>query len=153
MNYSKTKTGKFGRAAVRGGAVAAIVLIVGISAFALASCLSAPETGGGKEPTSPAYTGDGGKGRSIAILAPTGTGLAENQNYLPTLVQGEFVSNFSGYSAISVLDRVSLDEQYAELLSGYYDDDAKAGQDLGHLPPTEYIMSGSITKTATGYAL
>jgi hypothetical protein len=90
---------------------------------------------------------------SIAILAPKGTGIAENQNYLPTLVQGELVSNFSGYSAISVLDRVSLDEQYAELLSGYYDDDAKAGQDLGHLPPTEYIMSGSITKTAAGYAL
>jgi hypothetical protein len=90
---------------------------------------------------------------SLAILAPKGTGLAENQNYLPALVQGEFVSNFSGYSAISVLDRESLDEQYAELLSGYYDDDAEAGNDLGHLTPTEYIMSGSITKTATGYAL
>jgi hypothetical protein len=90
---------------------------------------------------------------SIAILAPKGTGLAENQNYLPTLVQGEFVSNFSGYSAISVLDRVSLDEQYAELNSGYYDDAAEAGNDLGHLPPTDYIMSGSITKTATGYGL
>jgi hypothetical protein len=99
------------------------------------------------------FTGDGGKGMSIAILAPKGTGIAENQNYLPTLVQGELVSNFSGFSAISVLDRVSLDDQYAELLSGYYDDDAKAGHDLGHLAPTEYIMGGDITKTAAGYAL
>jgi hypothetical protein len=51
------------------------------------------------------------------------------------------------------LDRENLDEQYGELLSGYYDDDMEAGLDLGHLPPTEYIMGGKITKTATGYAL
>jgi hypothetical protein len=90
---------------------------------------------------------------SIAILAPRAAGLTEDQAYLPALVQGEFVSNFSDYSAMSVLDRQRLDEQYAELLSGYYDDDAKAGLDLGHLAPTEYIMGGSITKTASGYAL
>jgi len=99
------------------------------------------------------FTGNGGKGMSIAILAPKATGLAENQGYLPTLVQGEFVSNFSGFSAISVLDRQRLDDQYAELLSGYYDDNAKEGLDLGHLTPTTHIMGGSITKTATGYAL
>jgi hypothetical protein len=102
---------------------------------------------------SPFYTGNGGKGISIAILAPKVTGLTENQDYIPALVQGEFVSNFSGYSAISVLDRENLDEQYKELLSGYYDDNAEAGTDLGHLPPTEYIMGGKITKTAAGYAL
>jgi TolB-like protein len=93
------------------------------------------------------------KRMSIAILAPKATGLAENQNYLPALVQGEFVSNFSGYSAISVLDRERLDEQYAELLSGYYSDDDEAAFDLGHLRATDYIQTGSITKTATGYAL
>jgi len=64
------------------------------------------------------FTGNGGKGTSIAILAPKATGLAENQSYLPALVQGEFVSNFSGFSAISVLDRERLDDQYTELLSG-----------------------------------
>jgi hypothetical protein len=90
---------------------------------------------------------------SLAILVPKAAGLADNQNYLPALVQGELVSNFSGYSAIAVLDRERLDEQYAELLSGYYDDNANAGQDLGHLTPTDYIMGGNITKTATGYAL
>jgi len=97
------------------------------------------------------WTGDGGKGMSIAILAPKATGLAENQSYLPALVQGEFVSNFSGFSAISILDRQRLDEVYAEQLSGYYNDDA--GLDLGHLKETDYIQTGSITKTATGYAL
>jgi hypothetical protein len=66
------------------------------------------------------------------------------------LVQGEFVSNFSGYSAISVLDRVNLDAQYIELGSAYYSDDE---WDLGHLPPTDYYMFGSITGTAAGCVL
>jgi hypothetical protein len=106
------------------------------------------------ETTKPVYfTGTGGEGISLAILPPNGRGLAENQGYLPALVQGEFVSNFTGYSAISILDRVRLDDQYTELLSGYYEEDAEAGMDLGHLVPTDYIMGGSITKTATGYAL
>jgi hypothetical protein len=104
-------------------------------------------------PRNPYFDGDGGKGMSLAILAPQGKGLVADQDYLPTVVQGEFVSNFSGYSAISVLDREQLDKQYAELLSGYYENDAEAGMDLGRLTPTEYIMGGSITKTASGYAL
>jgi hypothetical protein len=104
-------------------------------------------------PASPFFSGDGGKGMSIAILAPQAKGIAGTPDYLPALVQGEFVSNFSGYSAISVLDRQRLDDQYKELLSGYYDDNAQAGVDLGHLSPTTHIMGGSITRTATGYAL
>jgi len=63
------------------------------------------------------------------------------------------VSNFSGYSAISVLDREKLDSVYDELFSGYYDENAEASWDLGRFAPTEYIMGGSITKTASGYAL
>jgi len=99
------------------------------------------------------WTGAGGKGMSLAILAPKATRLADNQEYLPALVQGEFVSNFSGFSAIEILDRERLDEQYSELLSGYYDDNAQAGLDLGKLTPTTHIMGGSITRTETGYAL
>ncbi|MCL1836003.1 MAG: leucine-rich repeat protein [Treponema sp.] len=99
------------------------------------------------------FTGDGGKGISLAILAPKANGLEKNQSYLPALVQGEFVSNFSSFSNISVLDRERLDTQYAELLSGYYDDNAEEGLDLGHLIPTTHLMIGNITRTATGYAL
>jgi hypothetical protein len=101
----------------------------------------------------PLFTGEGGKGLSLAILAPKANGLADTQKYLPALVQGEFVTNFTGYSAISVLDREHLEDQYVEILSGFYDEDAEAGKDLGHLVPTAYIMGGDITKTATGYAL
>jgi hypothetical protein len=99
------------------------------------------------------WTGNGGKGMSLAILAPRATGLAENQGYLPALVQGEFVSNFSGYSAISVMDRENLQKVYDELLSEYYSENDAAGLDLGHLTATDYLMTGNITKTATGYAL
>jgi formylglycine-generating enzyme required for sulfatase activity len=101
----------------------------------------------------PRYTGDGGKGTSLAILAPQAAGLAKGQDYLPALVQGELVSVFSGYSAIAVLDRAHLDEQYKELESRFYDDNAAAGGDLGRLSPTDYILGGTITRTATGYAL
>jgi TolB-like protein len=97
------------------------------------------------------FTGDGGRGKSIAILSPRASGLSEEQQYIPELVQGELVSNFSTYSAIKVLDRVSLDKQYAELLSGYYSEDA--GMDLGHLVPTDYLMVGTITRTSSGFAL
>ncbi|MDR1098973.1 MAG: hypothetical protein LBL28_00680, partial [Treponema sp.] len=107
----------------------------------------------GASPANPFYTGDGGKGKSIAILPLKDTGLTAEQNYLPALVQGEFVSNFKGYSAIDVLDRAQLDNQYAELLSGYYEEDAAAGMDLGHLTPTDYILGGTIIKTATGYTM
>jgi hypothetical protein len=125
-----------------------------VSSEATTPVESAYFTGEATAPVESAYfTGDGGKGISLAILAPKAQGLAGAQNYIPALVQGEFVSNFTGYSAISVLDREHLDEQYAEILSGYYDDNAEANNDLGRLVPTEYILGGSIIKTASGYAL
>ncbi|MFP3042963.1 leucine-rich repeat domain-containing protein [Treponema primitia] len=123
-------------------------------ALVLGSCVSSESV---QEPVvpekTPLFTGDGGKGISLAILAPDSRGLTEEQDYIPALVQGEFVSNFASYSAISVLDRQRLDAQYAEIFSGYYDDDSKAGADLGHLIPTELIMGGVITKTVDGYVL
>jgi hypothetical protein len=70
------------------------------------------------------------------------------------MVQSELVSNFTSYSTMSVLNFGELGELYNKLLgSGYYDDDAEALQDLGHLIPTEYVMSGSITKRSTSYVL
>jgi hypothetical protein len=60
------------------------------------------------------YTGSGGKGISLAILAPKTTGLTKDQEYIPVLVQGEFVTNFSGYSALSVMDRENLEKAYNE---------------------------------------
>jgi len=92
---------------------------------------------------------------SITILAPQATGLAENQNYIPALVQGEFVSNFSSYSAISVLDWEKRDALLVRMISGAYSDSvsAAAAQEIGNAIPTTHFMQGNITKTATGYSL
>jgi len=101
------------------------------------------------------WTGDGGKGTSITIDAPKASGLAENQSHLPTVVQAEFVSNFSSYSAISVLDWERLGEIYAKLGSGIFggDNTEAAMQDLGQLATTTYFMTGSIAKAGTSYHL
>ena len=99
------------------------------------------------------WTGDGGRGRSITILPPRGSGLAENQAYLPDLIANELVSNFKTFSAMTLFDRVAQQRQYDELLSGYYSDDDMASRDLGHLISTDYMLLGSITRTSTGYAM
>ncbi|GBU22477.1 hypothetical protein R80B4_02386 [Fibrobacteres bacterium R8-0-B4] len=99
------------------------------------------------------YTGDGGKGMSLTIYVPQSTGLAKEQSYIPALVQGGFVSSFSNYSAISILDWERLDDIYVKLIAEEYDDKAAAKMDvaLGHLAPTSHFLTGSIIKTATGY--
>ncbi|MCL2271672.1 MAG: leucine-rich repeat domain-containing protein [Treponema sp.] len=131
------------------------ILIFFIIVFLTFSLLGCKSTGKSRNDTTPQVlktpTGDDINKMELTIVAPNARGLNENENYLPTLVQGEFVSNFTGYSVISVRDRERLDDQYAELLSGYYDD--SADESLGRLIPTSHLMGGNITKTATGYAL
>jgi len=101
------------------------------------------------------YTGDGGKEISLTIYVPQSTGLTKDLNYIPALVQGEFVSNFSNYSAISILDWERLDDIYVKLVNEAYDDKAAAKQDvvLGRLAPTSHFLTGNITKTAKGYSI
>ncbi len=70
----------------------------------------------------PNYTGNGGMGMSLTIYVPQSTGLAKNQSYIPALIQGEFVSNFSNYSAISILDWERLDDIYIKLVDEAYDE-------------------------------
>jgi len=101
------------------------------------------------------WIGSGGNGTSITIDAPKASGLAENQSHLPTVIQAEFVSNFSNYSAISVLDWERLGEIYSKLGSGVFGGDSTeaAMQDLGQLATTTYFMTGNITKAGTSYHL
>ncbi|MCL2179865.1 MAG: hypothetical protein FWB83_01940 [Treponema sp.] len=137
-----------------------LIITIFFTLIGLASTASTPESGDNstdstieQQSAQIFWIGDGGGGKSIAILPLRAVGLAESQQYLPEIARGEFVSNFETYSAIRVLDRVTLESQYNELLSGYYSDNAEAGMDLGHLIPTDYLMIGNITRTATGYAL
>jgi hypothetical protein len=129
-----------------------VFLLAGIFSM---GCASAGAGAGGstKQPKIPYFSGDGGEGISLAVIAPTGNGIAQDQAYLLTLAQGVFVGDFNKYSAISVLDRQNLDKIIAENYSGYYEDDHPDLNKLGHILPTDYIMTGEITKTGAGYAL
>ena len=98
------------------------------------------------------FTGDGGKGMSLAILVPEGQGLSKDLAYLPAMVQGVLVSNISKYSGISVLDRVALDKVIAETLDPTYKDNLDIVR-LGHVAQTGYIMTGKLIKTSSGYTM
>jgi hypothetical protein len=97
--------------------------------------------------SNPYYTGEGGKGMSIFIQIPSSVGLAD---HIPLFVMQELDRNFTA-SAFSVKNPVRRQSITDELNSGFYDDEA--GMGLGHDTPTDYTMDGTITKTATGYAL
>jgi TolB-like protein len=134
-------------------------LIIGLLALcALAGLIAGcSSTGGGSggssvsSTTARPYSGAGGKGMSVAILTPEGKGLSAEQNYLPTLVQGVFVSDFARYSAISVLDRQALEKTLRETESGIYEEGADFVE-LGKITKTGYILSGSVTRTSSGYS-
>jgi hypothetical protein len=101
-------------------------------------------------PPNPWFSGDGGRELSLAVLVPEGKSLAADQSYLPALVQGVFVSDFAKYSGIQVLDRQNLEKILVETESGIYADEdfLKLGEiHIGQ------AMTGSVTKTASGYAL
>jgi len=88
----------------------------------------------------------------LGILVPQSQGLNENQEYLPAMVQGILVSNISQYSAISVLDRVSLDRVINETLDPTYED----GWDivrLGQVAQVGYMLTGRVIRTSTGFSL
>jgi hypothetical protein len=138
-----------GIAALAGAALAVAVLF--------ASCGStkpASPIGDSSRRTDPKtyYTGDGGKGMSLAILTPEASGLRADEAYLPALVQGVLVEDFSKYSAIEVLDRQSLDRIIMEGESGAYPEDSGFAR-FGELRPTQYVLSGSLVKTSSAYQL
>jgi TolB-like protein len=112
----------------------------------------APAPAPAPPPANPYYAGTAGKGMSLAILIPTGQGLSQTENYLPTLVQGVLVGDFSKYSAISVLDRQNLEKILKETESGIYKDEDDFIK-LGEIVHVGYAMTGNITKTSSGYAL
>jgi len=97
-------------------------------------------------------TKNDGKGMRLGILVPQSQGLNKDQEYLPTLIQGVLVSDISKYSAISVLDRVSLDRVITETLDLTYEDDLDIVR-LGYVAQVGHMMTGSIIKTSSGFSL
>jgi len=99
------------------------------------------------------YTGDGGKGMSVTILQSNVSGLAENQNILPRMVEVGLDSNFSRFSAIETLDWQARDRVWKELESGRYGNNPAASRDFGNAIPTTHYAVITLARTATGYAL
>jgi hypothetical protein len=102
----------------------------------------------------PNYSGDGGKGITLAVLEPSGKGLSADEQWMLPLVQGSLTGDFQKYSAMTIMDRQNLDKilaNQAESASGNYSEDDYIR--LGELINAHYILAGSITKTATNYML
>ncbi|MDR0586618.1 MAG: leucine-rich repeat protein [Treponema sp.] len=98
------------------------------------------------------WAGDGGDGLSIAVLVPEGRGLAPGEAYLPALVQGVLVGDFTKFSAMKVLDRQDLEKVIAEEESGYYADESNFVR-LGTVANVQYILNGALQKTASGFSI
>jgi len=126
-----------------------IFIFLGLALAVLVGCAS---TASSSKSSASYFTGSGGKGMSLGILLPESKGLDANQEYLPSMVQGGLVSNISKYSAITVLDRVSLDRVIAETLDPTYKDNLDIVR-LGRVAQVGYMMTGNIMRTSTGYTL
>jgi hypothetical protein len=97
------------------------------------------------------FEGDGGKGLTLAVLAPTGKGLDAEERYWLPLVQGSITGDFNKYSAITIIDRQNLekilDEQTLSASGNFSEEDYIR---IGELANARYILAGSITKTPSG---
>jgi hypothetical protein len=91
------------------------------------------------------YTGDGGKGISLTVLAPEGKNLADNDGYLPDLVQSVLSGDFTKYSAMSVMDWQSLSKVLKETENMVY---AESGNVIaaGKITQTQFILNGTLMK-------
>lgn len=120
--------------------------------FSCVSTAPASKTSNQTASNSIYYTGSGGSGMRLAVLVPSSSGLSDEQDYLPTLVQGVLVEDINKYSAITVLDRMSLEKVLTEIESGIYKDESDYVK-LGEIANVDHILTGNISKTTTGYAM
>jgi len=100
------------------------------------------------------WTGEGGRGTRLTVLEPIGRGLSENEQWMPSLVQGSMTSDFNKYSAMTIVDRQNLETIVAEQeqsLSGNYSDTDYIR--IGHLTNASLILTGSISRTANAFML
>ena len=103
----------------------------------------------------PFFTGDGGKGMKLAVLEPSVNGLTDDEKkWMPSTIQGSITGDFNRFSAMTIIDRQNFEKILAEQTlstSGYFSDEDFLR--IGHLINTQYILVGSVTRTATAYML
>ena len=95
------------------------------------------------------WTGDGGKGQTIAIMPIQGQGLNENEKFYPEVVQAEMLRAFSDYSNMEAMDWSTLERIIKDGESDFYAEENQIIR-LGEVIPSKYQLSGTIRKTGTG---
>ena len=92
---------------------------------------------------------------TLAVLEPSSNGLsADELRWMPSTVQGSITGDFNRFSAMTIIDRQNLErilDEQGQSMSGNYSDEDYIS--IGKLTNARYILSGSITKTASYYML
>jgi len=103
----------------------------------------------------PAYwTGDGGRGISLAVLEPAGRGITQNEQWMLSLIQSSITGDFNKYSAMTIIDRQNLEtilKEQLQSISGNYSDYEIIK--IGHLTNAKYILGGSVSRTTNAFML
>jgi len=100
------------------------------------------------------WTGDGGNGIRLAVLEPTSRGLSASENWMPSMIQSSITGDFQKFSAMTIIDRQNLEKiinEQKQSLSGNYSDNDYIR--IGKLTNARYVLTGSITKTASAFML
>lgn len=93
-------------------------------------------------------------GKAIAIPAPQFQKSTASDAWIPQFLQDTLTGHFASFSGMTVLDRkneaaVIAEQKLSE--SGYYSADNAAA--FGQMTNAEYVLTGSIQKLPTRYAL
>jgi uncharacterized protein (TIGR02145 family) len=100
--------------------------------------------------SSPNFTGTGGKGITLAVLEPTGKGLAESEQWMLSLIQGSITGDFNKYSAMTIVDRQHVEKIMTDIAqamaSGHYSDETMVK--IGHMTNARYILAGVVSRAA-----
>ena len=94
------------------------------------------------------WTGDGGRGKSLAVMAPEGKGLSKEDQTLPILVQSYFNTTMETYSDIEIKNRMNAENILRER---ELQEDSSV-RDIGEALKTDYLLLGTITRTSSAFA-
>jgi hypothetical protein len=92
----------------------------------------------------------------IAVLEPEGAGLAEDEQWMLSLVQGTITGDFTKYSGMTIIDRQNLEKIIAEQkrsLEAMTSDEDEDAIRIGNLANASHVLSGKITKTPNAFML
>jgi len=126
--------------------LAACAAIVFVS---LLACRTSPQPGGA--PASAAYwTGNGGRGASIAVFNMSSSELSAEDQGISLKVRSTLVEAFGRFSAMDVMDMVLLEQLIMDGESDFYADENEIIRE-GREVPSRYQLRGNIQRTPAGF--